>query len=97
MDVIFIRNGQAFEWDAGKALLNLKKHGVSFERASEVFFDPFIRRVDASDREQSRDAALGYSEEGALLFVVHRVRHEKNHPGHLRPPSHPLGKEGLRI
>lgn len=77
MDVLFIRNGQAFEWDAGKALLNLKKHGVSFERASEVFFDPFIRLVDASDRGESRDAALGYSEEGALLFVVHRVRHEE--------------------
>ncbi len=77
MDVLFIRNGQAFEWNADKALLNLKKHGVSFERASEVYFDPFIRLVDASDRAESRDAALGYSEEGALLFVVHLVRHEE--------------------
>lgn len=77
MDVLFSRNGQAFEWDAGKALLNLKKHGISFERASEVFFDPFIRLVDASDRGESRDAALGYPEEGELLFVVHLIRRQE--------------------
>jgi uncharacterized DUF497 family protein len=27
-------------WDAGKALTNLKKHGVSFEEAATVFGDP---------------------------------------------------------
>jgi len=29
-----------FSWDAGKALSNLKKHGVSFEEAATVFSDP---------------------------------------------------------
>jgi uncharacterized DUF497 family protein len=29
-----------FEWDDQKALANLKKHGVSFGEATEVFYDP---------------------------------------------------------
>lgn len=28
------------EWDAGKAAQNLKKHGVSFDDALLVFYDP---------------------------------------------------------
>ena len=29
-----------FEWDDAKAAANLRKHGVSFEEASSVYFDP---------------------------------------------------------
>jgi uncharacterized DUF497 family protein len=29
-----------FEWDSKKAKSNEDKHGVSFEEASTVFFDP---------------------------------------------------------
>jgi hypothetical protein len=29
-----------FEWDAHKAILNLKKHNVPFEEATTVFGDP---------------------------------------------------------
>jgi uncharacterized DUF497 family protein len=29
-----------YEWDAGKARANLRKHGVSFVDAATVFFDP---------------------------------------------------------
>jgi len=29
-----------FDWDPNKARNNLKKHGVSFERAAEIFLDP---------------------------------------------------------
>lgn len=29
-----------FEWDEAKAASNLLEHGVSFEAAREVFFDP---------------------------------------------------------
>jgi hypothetical protein len=29
-----------FAWDKAKAAANLKKHGVSFEEATTVFFDP---------------------------------------------------------
>ena len=30
----------AFEWDTEKAESNLQKHGVSFDEAATVFFDP---------------------------------------------------------
>jgi hypothetical protein len=67
--------GQLFEWDSDKATTNLQKHGVSFEKACEVFFDPFVRVVDATDQEdEARDAAIGFSNELNMLFVVHVVR-----------------------
>jgi uncharacterized DUF497 family protein len=28
-----------FEWDKNKNLINVKKHGLSFEKAKEAFFD----------------------------------------------------------
>lgn len=68
--------GVQFEWDRDKAKANLAKHAVSFEQACEVFFDPFVRLLDASDQE-ARDAALGYAEDSSLLFVVHVIRHEE--------------------
>jgi uncharacterized DUF497 family protein len=34
-----------FEWDAQKAELNFKKHGVTLEEASTVFGDPLAARV----------------------------------------------------
>jgi len=76
MDVMHELQGQVFEWDTEKATSNLRKHHVSFERACEVFFDPFVRLVDASDNQESREAALGLTEDWALLFVVHIVRNQ---------------------
>jgi uncharacterized DUF497 family protein len=32
--------GIRFEWDEAKNLSNQRKHGVSFEEASQVFLDP---------------------------------------------------------
>ena len=77
MDVRFELQGQVFEWDPVKASANLRKHQVSFEKASEVFFDPFVSLIDASDRGESREAAIGLTEDWALLFVVHVVRHQE--------------------
>lgn len=39
-DVLYRHNGIDFVWDANKAASNATKHGVRFERACEVFFDP---------------------------------------------------------
>jgi len=66
--------GQSFEWDAEKAASNLGKHGVAFPEACEVFFDPFFHLVDATAGEESREAAIGYTENARLLFVVHLMR-----------------------
>ena len=67
----------AFEWDAAKAAANLLEHGVPFPIACEVFFDRFVRVVDASEPQEARDAAIGRAVSQALLFVVHVIRHEE--------------------
>lgn len=75
--VLFLFRGVTFEWDAAKADANLLRHGVPFELACEVFFDPLVRLVDATEADESRDAAIGRTESQTLLFVVHVIRHEE--------------------
>ncbi len=60
-------------WNAEKARLNARKHGVAFVQAAEVFFDPFLRLVEASRRDEARHAAIGYDCDSRLLCVVHLV------------------------
>jgi uncharacterized DUF497 family protein len=74
MDINLLYQGQRFVWDAEKASSNIGKHGVSFEVACQVFFDPFIRIEDASAGGEQRDAAIGLTEDWSLLFVVHMLR-----------------------
>lgn len=38
-----------------------------------MFFDPFLRVVDASRNDEARDAVIGYDTQGRLLYVVHVV------------------------
>ena len=65
-----------FEWDRSKANANKRKHGVSFDDAASVFFDPLA--VSGSDPDHSvgefRYITFGYSISGRLLTVVHTVR-----------------------
>lgn len=65
-----------FEWDDQKAVANLKKHGVSFGEATEVFYDP--NALEGADPEHSgseeRFVIIGYSVR-RLLFVVFAQRH----------------------
>ena len=69
--------GASFEWDAAKAAANQLKHGIPFELACEVFFDPFFRIVDADPGDEARYAAIGNTRSQQLLFVVHLARHEE--------------------
>ena len=50
--------GVAFEWDSDKADVNVRKHGVSFHAACEVFFDPFVRIVDTSNPTEYRPPSV---------------------------------------
>jgi len=46
MDTRFRHLGITFVWDEEKARKNARKHGgVTFERAVEAFFDPFLKVV----------------------------------------------------
>jgi len=76
MDIHFLYLGQHFVWDSEKASSNAGKHNVRFELACQVFFDPLIRLEDAGIGEEERDAAIGLTEDWALLFVVHLLREE---------------------
>ena len=71
MDERFELNGISFVWNQAKAEDNLRKHGIAFAQAAEVFFDPFLCVVDASSDEEVRDAVIGMDERWNLLFVVH--------------------------
>jgi uncharacterized DUF497 family protein len=69
---------EEFEWDAQKATLNLRKHGVAFKDAQLVFDDVFATHsfdVDAGYDEQ-RMIATGMVN-GALLTVVYTERDER--------------------
>lgn len=62
-----------FKWDTAKDKTNQQKHGISFEEASTVFYDPFAKLghdPDHSDQED-RFILIGHSRKNHLLFVVH--------------------------
>jgi uncharacterized DUF497 family protein len=73
MDIEFELRGIRFRWNADKARHNIEKHGVSFEQAAQVFFDPFIRYMDASADQEQRDGAIGNDFDFRVLFIVHVV------------------------
>lgn len=74
MDSLFVYQGTTFTWDGEKARRNQEKHGVLFEAAATVFFDPFIRIIDTQSENESKDAAIGFDSLARLLFVVHLVQ-----------------------
>jgi uncharacterized DUF497 family protein len=76
LDVYYKLEDDVFVWNSEKAKGNRSKHGIRFERACEVFHDPGILFVDASTPEETRAAAIGYTTEDAILFVVHIERHD---------------------
>ncbi len=65
-----------FEWDERKAAANLSKHGISFEEAQTVFYDPLY--VDLYDPDHSHDEhryiIIGESRLGRLLMVSYTER-----------------------
>ena len=75
MDIVYRLQGMEFEWDEHKAKSNAEKHGVTFEEAVEVFFDPFYQTGDAmGEADEVRDFVLGYTSISRLLLVVHTER-----------------------
>ena len=61
------------EWDARKAKENQKKHKVAFERASQLFTDPFALSVfdDEHTVFEDRWITVGKDSNDVLLVVVH--------------------------
>jgi hypothetical protein len=75
MDAIHRLNDIEFVWDPNKAAANLRKHGVAFETACEVFFDPFVSFVgtDVVDRKR-REMVIGMTVDWRVLRVVYIFR-----------------------
>lgn len=65
-----------FTWDSKKATANLKKHKVSFEEATSVFFDSLAKLTHDPDHSEDEDRyiIIGHSHNHNLLFVVHIYR-----------------------
>jgi uncharacterized DUF497 family protein len=65
-----------FEWHDLKAEANLQKHGVSFQEAVSVFYDPRSRTVFDEKHSQNEDRffTLGVSNRGRLVVVWHTDR-----------------------
>lgn len=65
-----------FEWDANKNIINKRKHGISFEEASTVFYDEeaLVKEDPEHSEEEERFVILGFSNKANLLVVCHCLR-----------------------
>ena len=91
MNIVYQLQVVEFEWDSNKAQSNLEKHGITFEEAAEVFFDPFYQVGDATPKmlsnNEKRDFILGYSLEQRLLLVVYLEKGKRNRIISARPAT----------
>jgi len=69
-----------FEWDTNKESINIKKHGVTFEKAAYVFADKFSLSMFDNEHSSQEDrwAILGKSNNEVLLLVIHTFRNNKD-------------------
>jgi uncharacterized protein len=59
-----------FEWDPAKATTSIRRHGITFEQAKDVFLDARgIELLDESSSDEERWRLLGRSEAGILMVV----------------------------
>ena len=65
-----------FKWTVAKSRKNFIKHGVSFEEAKTVFFDPYARLIEDPEHSglEDRYILLGLSEKTRVLIVCHCYR-----------------------
>ena len=70
--------GQKFEWNRGKNLSNIEKHGITFKIAATAFFDPHAEIYDDEKHSQGEErfVLIGKSENERLLTVCHCYRGE---------------------
>jgi len=77
MNKRYTLHGIAFEWDSRKATANIRKHEISFELASEAFFDPFVFYLDDEIvNRELRESIVGMTTNWDLLYVVYVLREE---------------------
>jgi uncharacterized DUF497 family protein len=67
-----------YEWDPAKAQSNLRKHGIPFHKACQVFKDAGrLEQLDvSSDHDEERWDVLGRVDQ-TILFVVYTQRDQR--------------------
>ena len=75
-----------FEWDPVKAQRNVKRHGVTFERAATVFLDPeaLSEFDEPHSQDEERWITLGLDRTGSLVVVCHTFREETETSARIR-------------
>ena len=68
------------EWDENKNQANLKKHGITFQEASTVFYDDSAILFDDPDHsaQEERFVLLGLSSKSNLCIVCHCYRESES-------------------
>ena len=74
MDIVYRVQGVEFEWDEDKAQYNVQRHGITFEEATEAFFDPFYQAGDASADDERRTLT---AEHGAIAAGRNLANHSR--------------------
>ena len=63
-----------YEWDEDKRLSNIRKHGIDFVAAIDVFDDvERLETFDDGDYNEERIQTIGQAKPG-ILFVVYTLR-----------------------
>jgi uncharacterized protein len=64
-----------FEWDEHKNRQNLKKHGISFEEAKEIFLGIIFTSIDERfDYGEIREISIGTIQGVVIVTVTHTER-----------------------
>lgn len=65
-----------FEWDVAKARQNYRKHKVRFERAAEIFLDPFMLSIFDAEHSLTEDrwVTIGKDKSDVPLVIIHTFR-----------------------
>jgi uncharacterized DUF497 family protein len=62
-----------FDWDPGKERANIRKHGISFRQAANIFRDPNQFTLYDQEHRQNEDRwiTIGIDNTGVLRIVIH--------------------------
>jgi uncharacterized protein len=64
-----------FEWDENKNRQNLKKHGIDFEEAKEIFLGIIFTSIDDRfDYGEIREISIGTIQGVVIVTVTHTER-----------------------
>ncbi len=61
------------DWDSNKTSENIKKHGISFEQAQEIFLDPLHLSIldERFSYFEERWITMGSAQSGDVIVVAH--------------------------